>query len=514
MSSSLERRIVIGMIVSTDYLKAIRKMYRVQFLQSPMAKRIATWCIEYFDKYNKVPFKDIEGIFFEKLKKGLPKELAEEIEEDILPSLNDEYEHIENFNVEYLLDQTKEYFKERNLLLHSEQIKALVEENELQEAENKALSYNNSPDTIEQGLFLDSSDALRALTNAFNKKLQRIITYPGALGEMWNDQLTRNSFVSLMGPEKRGKTFRLWDIAKRAIECKANVAFFQAGDMSESQQLKRIAISLAKKSDKQRYCGNLFIPVRDCLFNQLDTCEKEERECTYGVFNEEDFNKEQDIRRQLTYEILQEAYETEPEYKPCRNCNQIKGSLWFEEKHIEQPLTAKEARKKVKAFFRKHKARFKLSTHANDTLTIKEIISLLDTWEKQDGFVVDVIVIDYADLLSHPEKEFRHKQDKIWKGLRSLSEQRHCLVVTATQADANSYNQDSIGLKNFSEDKRKYAHVTAMYGLNQDKNGREKKIGLMRINEIVVRDGDFNPNNEVFVLQRLEIGRPYLGSFK
>jgi hypothetical protein len=86
-------------------------------------------------------------------------------------------------------------------------------------------------------------------------------------------------------------------------------------------------------------------------------------------------------------------------------------------------------------------------------------------------------------------------------------------VVTATQADAKSYDQDRLKLANFSEDKRKYAHVTAMYGLNQDKDDREKKIGIMRINEIVIREGEFSATNEVYVLQNLRRGQPHLGSY-
>ena len=109
--------------------------------------------------------------------------------------------------------------------------------------------------------------------------------------------------------------------------------------------------------------------------------------------------------------------------------------------------------------------------------------------------------------------EERHRQNKIWKQLRSLSQERHCLVVTATQADAKSYESGLLHMKNFSEDKRKYGHVTAMYGLNQDKDGREKNIGLMRINEIVLREGDYNTSKTVTVLQNLRRGRPFLGSF-
>ena len=85
--------------------------------------------------------------------------------------------------------------------------------------------------------------------------------------------------------------------------------------------------------------------------------------------------------------------------------------------------------------------------------------------------------------------------------------------MTATQSDAASYEQYRLKMKNFSEDKRKYAHVSSMYGLNQDPKDREKEIGVMRINEIVIREGAFKNTNEVVVLQNLKRGRPYLGSF-
>ena len=65
----------------------------------------------------------------------------------------------------------------------------------------------------------------------------------------------------------------------------------------------------------------------------------------------------------------------------------------------------------------------------------------------------------------------------------------------------------------FKKDKRKYAHVTACYGLNQDPKDREKRLGIMRINEIVIREGDFSNAHEVTILQNLKRGRPFLSSF-
>ena len=128
--------------------------------------------------------------------------------------------------------------------------------------------------------------------------------------------------------------------------------------------------------------------------------------------------------------------------------------------------------------------------------------------------LVLVLILAFAGCKTAEVKtEFRHQQDNIWKGLRNLSDERHCLLVTATQADARGYDQDLLRLSNFSEDKRKNSHVTAMYGLNQDTKDREKRLGIPRINEIVIREGDFSNNNIVYVLQNLKRGRPFLGSF-
>jgi hypothetical protein len=182
----------------------------------------------------------------------------------------------------------------------------------------------------------------------------------------------------------------------------------------------------------------------------------------------------------------------------------------------KDPLNTEEAKIVISEKFIKFNKQFKLSTHPNDTLSIKEINSILDLWEKQDGFIPDVIIIDYADLLVFEgyEKDYRQQQNKIWKGLRNLSQTRgNPLVITATQADAASYEKNSLKMSNFSEDKRKYGHVTAMYGLNQDTKDREKKIGIMRVNEIVVREGEFYTSREITILQNLKRGKPFLGSY-
>jgi hypothetical protein len=511
----IERKIVIGCIVSTEYLRQVRNIWDPQLLETIIAKRLTTWCWQYFDKYDKAPGKDIETIFYSKLKGSkISKDLAEEIEEDILPGLSKEYEQ-ETFNLDYLLEETQKYFQERRLLTLSENIESLLSSGELMEAEKIACEYKPILSGVKEDLDLSNPIALDRVDKAFTTVNECLIKYPRQLGEFWNSQLVRGGFVALMASEKRGKTFWLLDMALRACKQGRNVAFFQAGDMTEAQQLIRMCIYLAKKSNLERYSGKMWEPIRDCIKNQLNDCNKEERICSFGVF---EGKTEEDVRDKITQGELEQAEQENKEYKPCTNCREYWsnpwGAVWTKSINTGVPLSANKAKIIISKFFLLSKRKFKLSSHANGMLSVKQMRALLAVWEKQEDFIPDVIIIDYADLLSGETKEFRHLQNEIWKGLRCMSQEKgQPLVITATQADARSYEQDRLKLSNFSEDKRKYAHVTAMYGLNQDVKQREKKIGIMRINEIVVREGDFSSGREITILQNLKRGRPFIGSY-
>jgi hypothetical protein len=509
----IERRIITGLIISTDYLTEIRKIWNSKLIGSSTAKRIANWCIEFYDQYHTAPGQEIESIFLRKTKNEDRNNIKDI--EDILSSLSDEYEHQDKFNVPYLIDQTKQYFDERDLREFSEGIQADLDEGNILQAKRDAYAYTPSIEVTDNDIELSDKNISEFVEKAFKTASQPVVKYSRQLGSFLNDQLVRGGFVAFMGPEKRGKTFFLLDIGMRASRQGANVAFFQAGDMTQDQQLKRMCIYLAKKSDKKKYSGVMYEPVRDCIFNQLDTCDRKQRECDFGIFED---RSERYLRKEIKRKEIIEAYEDNEDYKPCYNCSKYWsnqwGAVWLKKINTGNPLDVNLAKKKVNEFFVKNNRRFKLSSHPTKTLKVSDIDLILDTWERKDGFVADLIIVDYADILA-PENnmDFRQQENDKWMYLRKLSQKRHALVVTVTQTDADSYTKDTIGLKNFSEDKRKYAHVTAMYGLNQDRTGREKELGIMRINEQVIREGDSLNSNQVYILQNLSRGQSCLSSF-
>jgi DNA replication protein DnaC len=139
-----ERKIIISLITNTEFTKQIRSCWNLNFIESATARKLAMWCIEFFDKYQKAPQKEIEDIYQQKLQTGkLSKEEGSDIEE-ILSGLSEQYEQEETS--QNLIDLTLQHFQERHLLIYTENIKAFIKAGQIAEA-NKLVGQFKPLDT-------------------------------------------------------------------------------------------------------------------------------------------------------------------------------------------------------------------------------------------------------------------------------------------------------------------------------------------------------------------------------
>ena len=512
----IERLILTGLITSTEYCQQIRNIWNVQFMEADSAKRLAPWVWEYFEQWGKAPgTEDIYPIFFTHVK-HLPEREAKDVE-GMLNDLMDDYNKDNPTNLQYLLDETQKYFKARRLTILSDTITSLVTRGQIDEAEKQACDYKPAIDVSETDIDFSHPSLLEHIEHAFDTTSQSLYEYPGQYGEFINSQIVQGGFIAFLAPEKRGKTYKLLDMALRGCKQGIPTAFISAGDMNKEDLIMRVCVYQARKSNEIEYCGQTWEPVKDCVLNQLNECRLDERESDFGIFA--DKNKEY-LHKEVTQADLIEAFKENPDYRPCYNCHAYKnsylGAVWIKQVDAVEPLSVKEAQKIAEDFFIKHKHQFILSCHPNDTLTINQIKARKAAWQKESGFIPRQIVIDYADIMTTEENlEERPRQNKIWKGLRRLSqEDGNPLIITATQSDADSYTRSKLRMTNFSEDKRKYGHATCFLSMNQDPEGREKEIGIMRIGKLAQRKGKYNIKDEVTILQNLSKGRPFLTSYK
>src|SRR5271157_1176524 len=58
-----ERSILTAYIVSTDFIQQVEQWMQDSFIDGHGARTIRRWCVEYYKRYSKAPFKYIENIF-------------------------------------------------------------------------------------------------------------------------------------------------------------------------------------------------------------------------------------------------------------------------------------------------------------------------------------------------------------------------------------------------------------------------------------------------------------------
>ena len=515
----IERKIITGMIVSKNYLNRISSIFDVEFLESIEARKIAMWCTEYFHKYGKAPKKHIETIFYNK-SKDLEKAQAELIE-IILESLSDNYSP-NQINIDYLVDESEKYFKKQKLNIELSKIQNEVDNDNLIEAEKLFYDFSAVQQVVSNAVI--PLNTIQQIKDAHDTIQNPLINYGDTpIGQMINNAMVRESLVGIIGQNKGGKTFLLFELGLKGAEQGNKVVIFQAGDLSQAQAERRISIYYAKKSDLPKYCQTLFIPTLDCTKNLNGFCDQKIREggedalYPFPHFNKSDLRSEFTSKNPVTYEMLIKKYYDFPKHKPCYNClrfgnaYEFNGTVWYKKRNAVQPLTWKESYK-ISKKYKSILNNIRLITYPNEGLTIKKINVELDLLEKQ-GFTSDIVIIDYADILE-PDKDTlrdvkRDQENKKWQRARRMSQERKILVIMATQSDAQGFDAPLLSRKNFNEDRRKLDHMTALFGLNM--LPREKKKGILRLNNILAREEE--GNEIVHVFHKLQIGRPILGSF-
>lgn len=500
-----ERKIALGMIVSKQYLKEIQEIWQPELIQTPFVLTIAGWCLEYFQNHGTAPGVHIEDIFREHVDEGDLQDEEEDLILEFLDSLSEEYERSEHFNADYLLKKSEQYFEKQNLRKKAANVRLLLSQGNVEEAQQEFAQYRPIQRLVSQGI--DPFTAKEEMRKAFDYAAQPLFTLPGAAGQFLNELFVPDSFVTLLGPEKRGKTFWLIELSMRARKAGNNVAFFGAGDMTVPQMMMRYGIRFTGRHNKAKYCGELLIPVMDCKWNQDDTCEMKQRKSSFGVLDEKG-------------KICK--YEDEPDYIPCTYCRRRRGrgwegAVWWKKREPVEPLSWNDAVVAGEKLSRRwgKKSRMKLVNYANGTLTVSKLEAELDLWERNDNFIPNVIIVDYMDLFE-PDKingndQNRHKINEIWKRCRRISQERNCCFISASQSDTLSYTSKWIGMKHFSESKTKNAHVTGMITLNQ--TPEEKRRGIMRLGSLLTRENEFDETKGVTVLQSLATGRILLDSF-
>jgi len=459
-----ERRLLTAMIVSDNFLAAATPILDAALFATPHAQQIVRWCVDYFQQYGGAPKRHIESLYLAwAAKQGEEDDHADALH-GFLSELSDQYEDGEDQNVPFLLDELSTFLTLRKATALRDGLEWALLEGDVARIAESIEEFHQVGYETEAGFDLLGEEA--PWQRAFAEPPDAMLSFPGEAGEFLGPALVRDSLIAIQGPEKRGKTWWCVEFVMRALRNRKKVAFFQVGDLSEGQLMKRMGVRLSGRPLWKTQCGRVAVPVG---IERADTGDDE------GA----------------------PPFAVEVRHKICRHPVSYAGSL-----------------RAVRRFLRgcgipANRPYLMSSVHSNSSINVAGITTILQTWQRTRDFVPDVIVIDYADILA-PEDARQVGRDRInetWMALRRLSQDYHALVLVPTQADAASYEQVTQSMRNFSEDKRKQAHCTGVLGLNQ--TPPEKQAQVMRLNWIVLRESPFLAHRCLYVGQCPTLGRAY-----
>lgn len=424
--------------------------------RSDLSNYIVQWAVCYYQKYHKAPGDDI-GL--------LPAELSEKDSalSGRLASLIESLPKPTSNNSARLLDLAVSYFEKVQIERLADFLRAKITRDDTQGCVDAINSFSRITSGVTHGVNPLTDDA--ALKAAFddNTAISLLKFKNEDSRQFFGDTFSRSSFVVINASEKAGKSSLLLEFALMAVYQGCKVAYFEAGDMSQPQVFRRIYQRIAKHP---RRAGTVKIPKSISVNAE-----------SYGKDAQIDVQfKTVDFQEDMSWQIADEA---------CK-----KWRIDLSEKGIN----------------------WKFSAHPQN-LTVPGIVTILDEWERVDGFIPDFIIIDYADILVPVIKinEFRHQINDTFSRLRGLSLDRKCCVLTATQASAGAWDADIMTRQFLSEDKRKAAHPTAILGLTASQEERASQVA--KLNYLVRRDDVCDESACLYLAQSLAICSPMVKTY-
>lgn len=369
-------------------------------------QKITEWCLDYYTKHGEAPGADMLRVkyvepFGDKTGGGALFEQIESVRRGATSAWNGT-----SFRRDQLFDIAEDVFRRQQVLIASDRMGGSSSAAVITEILPGAIPVTLTREPEYDSLFDDPNIARDVLSIS-----KPIFTFEDEiLNTFFDDSFARSTFTALIAPEKRGKSQWLLEFCMRALFCKKNVLYIDAGDMTGEQIFLRF---LARACNRPYKPGNRFV------WND------------FMVSNGE-----------IVLDVDEEEYD---DYIGQKRSNKVKKML------------AKAA-----------SGRFFSRNFPRGMLTVATTRSILDSLSIR-GINIDVLIIDYADILGASKSKYsdnRHAVTEIWGDLRTLSQTYDLALITATQANASSYTEE-LSEKSFSESKTKRAFITAEIGIDK-----------------------------------------------
>ena len=416
LSAAQQENVLAVLCFNEEHAKLVRNAIDVQLFDNAVYRDIAKQASDYLDRYGTAPGEHIADL----LEDRFEDESKGILYQQILDSL---YEIKDSINTKYVIDQLKSFVDTQHLKIGIQEAVEAINNGDI-DAAKSAISKSSEArlDTFERGsLLADMAEDTTWLDELDDPENRLNLGIDGL--DQWGLVPQRQQMFLYMGKRKSGKSWFMIHVAKMAVvqNWKALVITLE---MSEKQYKKRIAQSLYSMPNSQR-------SVR------VSDIEKDE----YGEF------------------IGLGSYQLSD--RPALNTSAGGDHIRKKSKKIKGKLNSI-----VKEFPQR-------------SLTAAGLKAYMDGLEQMHGFVPDVLIIDYPDIMSLNPNNLRLETSAMYSDLRGIAQERNCALVVASQTNRDSDHNKTKTDSDAAEDISKVNHSDTVVTYNQTQS--ESKLGLARL---------------------------------
>lgn len=389
----------------------------------------------------------------------VPKEhIADEIEEQLqsddkresrryVEAISEMFELSKSINREYVLSKLSRFIKENNLKGLLYEAVELVNADQIDEAQALvASSFNSDIGMFNPGVFLNKG--LRLLNNA------------GSLDEGYHIgideldergmRLARKEILTFMAASGRGKTWFLCHLGKSCL--------------LQGAKILHVTLEVSERVLMGRYLQTLF------------SISKRESNIIYPKI------RRKGKRLVMDFEALDRPSLDDPKINKL-----LRGKIGM--------LSGKGSNLLLKEFPMRG-------------LTMKGLRGFLETLNASQGFVPDVVLVDYPDLFHVDPRYKRVEIGQIYEELRGMATTDNFAMGVVTQANRQAAKKDIMTGEDVGEDYSKYQ--TADNFLTYNQTDYEANLGLARL--YVDKARNETAHYTTLLAQSYDVGQFALGS--
>jgi len=496
VSVTEEKRITIALITSDKFTKEILPILELDHFTNSYLRTVASWAIAFYQEHEKVPNIHIKDIY--ESESHRLKETDAELIGELLETLSDQYDP-DSVNVDYLRDCAVDYIRKRELEIVVNNLSILKERGDYDEAEKIITDFTKVSLELDAGSLINLGN-LDQITEIYKQREEgdkKFFKMPGDLGR-YLGAFKRGDVVGYYAAAKKGKTFALVDHFKHAVLQKKKTIFWSI-EMTKTEITPRIMKAFHPMIEEP---GIYTFPTFDCLKNQTGECVDR---LSPVIVLEDD-------------EVLED-----PSHIPCTKCMYGKGphkftmTIYYDQIYrdaddiftVNNMLTGTDRAVGLSDVLGKYG---RLSVHNKYTLTYDKMKRDIEVLNAQDGFVPDIFILDYIDILDIGSKFDDYRAvDQAWKLVARMAGEYNALFITATQANKEGHSAQTLNSTHQGGYYGKNQHVNTMCGLNQTPEEKEK--GIIRYGITEARSQPFIPGKTCTVLVDLKAGCSYLDSY-